>query len=49
VTSPGIQVVIGPEVDEFFRGELVWRHIAKRPAGGQCPYVNEQASDELVM
>jgi hypothetical protein len=49
VTRPGIQVVIGPEVDEFFGGELVWRHITKRPASSQRPYVNEQAGDELVM
>jgi hypothetical protein len=42
-------VVIGPEVDEFFGGELVGRHVAKRPASSQRPYVNEQAGDELVM
>jgi hypothetical protein len=44
------QVVIGPEVDEFFRAELGWRHVtAKRPARGQRPDVNEQEGDELVV
>jgi hypothetical protein len=43
-------VVIRPEVYEFFRGELVRRHVAaQRPAGGQRPDVDEQASDELVV
>jgi hypothetical protein len=43
-------MIVGPEVDQFFRRELVHRHVtAKRPAGGQRPDVNEQADDELVM
>ena len=45
----GIKLVVGPEVDELFRGELVRRDVAKRPASGQRPYVNEQAGDELIM
>jgi len=45
----GIQVVIGPEVDEFFRGEFVRRRVTKRPAGGQRPDVDEQPGDELVV
>jgi hypothetical protein len=43
-------MIVGPEVDQFFRGELVRRPVtAKRPARGQRPDVNEQAGDELVM
>jgi hypothetical protein len=43
-------MIVGPEIDQFLRGEFVrWHVTAKRPAGGQRPDVNEQAGDELVM
>ena len=46
----GVQVIVGPEVDQFFRGELMWRYVAaKRPARSQRPDVNEKAGDEFVM
>ena len=36
-----IGMVIGPEVDQFFFGEFMWRHIAaKRLACGECPGVD---------
>ena len=27
----GVQVIVGPEVDQFFRGELMWRYVAGLP------------------
>jgi hypothetical protein len=34
-------MVIGPEVDQFFFGECMWRYIAaKRLACGECPGVD---------
>jgi hypothetical protein len=36
-----IEVVIGPEVDQFFFGKFMWRHVAaKGLACGQCPGVD---------
>jgi hypothetical protein len=47
---PGVQLIIGPEVDQFFRREFIWRHVAtKSPARGQRPDVNEEAGNELVV
>jgi hypothetical protein len=36
-----VEAVIGPEVDQFFFGEFMWRHVAaKGLTCGQCPGVD---------
>jgi hypothetical protein len=44
------EVVIGPEVNQFFFGEFMWRYVAaERLSCCERPGVNQQPGDEFVV